>query len=287
MKNADLHVHSYYSDGDLPPSEVVKLAKQKGIKTLALADHNSFDGVAEAIEEGEKQGVKVIPAIEIRAKEDEVLGYFIDYENEKLKKEILKIQENLINRVKKIIIKLNKKGIKVNFENLLDRYYPNRNFMEIHLIKYLKSKGYGDIRELWSKYISKEGETYVPIKEISVLNAIKLIKEYGGVPVLAHPWAEISSKELLKEENFKKLIKAGLKGIETDNGDRDERRDKQTLKRIRELAKKYNLVVTSGSDFHGDYLVQATNCHGLGDYNCDEKVVEGLISSVPSRINPN
>ena len=81
---------------------------------------------------------------------------------------------------------------------------------------------------------------------------------------------------MLKEENFKELVKAGLKGIEIDNGDRDDRRDKQTLKRIKELAKKYDLIITSGSDFHGDYLVQATKCHGLGDYNCDEEVVEQL-----------
>ncbi len=276
MKNSDLHTHSYYSDGDLPPSEVVKLAKQKGIKNLAIADHNSFEGVAEAVKEGKKQGINVIPAIEIRAKEDEVLGYFIDYQNENFKKEVEKIQENLIDRVKKIILKLNKKGIDVSFEDLLKTYHPNRNFMEIHLIKYLKSIGLGDIRELWPKYISKEGETYVPVEEISILDAIKLIKKYGGVPVLAHPWVELSSKELLKEENFKELVKAGLKGIEIDNGDRDDRRDEQTLKKIKELAEKYNLIITSGSDFHGDYLVQATKCHGLGDYNCDEKVVEEL-----------
>lgn len=278
MKNSDLHVHSYYSDGDLPPSEVVKLAKQKGIKNLALADHNSFDGVAEAIKEGRKQGVNVIPAIEIRAKEDEVLGYFIEYKNEEFKKELQKIQENIIDRVKKIIAKLNKKGIEVSFDDLVKKYYPNKNLMEIHLIKYLKSKGLGKIRTLWPKYISKKGETYVPVKEISVLNALKLIKKYGGIPVLAHPWTEPHSKELLKEEKFKKLVKAGLKGIEIDNGDRDDRRDKQTLEKIKELARKYNLIITSGSDFHGDYVVQATNCHGLGDYNCDEEVVEKLNS---------
>lgn len=276
LKNSDLHVHSFYSDGDLSPSEVVRLAKQKGIKNLALTDHNSIDGVQEAIEEGKKQKINIIPAIEIRAKEDEVLGYFIDYKDERLKKEIKKIQDNLIERVKKIILKLNKKGIKVSFEDLLNKYYPNTNFMEIHLIKYLKFKGYGDIRELWPKYISKKGETYVPIKEISVINSIRLIKKYGGIPILAHPWVEISSKKLLKEEIFKKLIKAGLKGIEIDNGDRDERRDTKTLKKIKELAKKYNLIITSGSDFHGDYLIKATKCHDIGEYNCEEAVVNRL-----------
>lgn len=281
MKNSDLHTHTLYSDGNLAPKELVKLAKKKRIKNLAITDHNSIEGINEAVQEGKKQGINIIPGIEIRAKEDEVLGYFVDYQNEDFKKEIEKIQKNLIDRVKKIILKLNKKGIKVSFEDLLKKYHPNKNFMEIHLIKYLKAMGLGEIRELWSKYISKEGETYVPVEEISVLDAIKLIKKYKGVPVLAHPWVELSSKELLKEEDFKKLVKAGLKGIEIDNGDRDDRRDEQTLKKIKELAEKYNLIITSGSDFHGKYLVELTKSHNLGDYNCGEDVVK-MISNLKS-----
>ena len=87
MKNSDLHTHSIHSDGDLSPSEVVKLAKKRGVKNLALSDHNSISGIDEAILEGNKQGVNIIPAVEIRAEEDEVLGYFIDYKNEKFKNE--------------------------------------------------------------------------------------------------------------------------------------------------------------------------------------------------------
>jgi predicted metal-dependent phosphoesterase TrpH len=277
MKNTELHTHSYYSDGDLSPSEMVILAKQKDIKNLAISDHNSLEGIEEAIKEGKKQGISIIPAIEIRAKEDEVLGYFIDYKNKELKKEINKITSNVVNRVKKIIAKLNEKGIEINFEDLIKRYFPNKNnMMEIHLIKYLKFKGFGEIKDLWKRYISKEGETYVPITEISIIDAIKLIIKYGGFPVLAHPWVEQDSKELLDENKFNELIKAGLKGIEIDNGDRDERRDDKTIERIKELAKRHNLIITSGSDFHGDYLVQATKCHGLGDYNCDDSIINKL-----------
>lgn len=273
----DLHAHSYYSDGVSSPKEVVKYANKKGIKVLALTDHNSIEGIREAIQAGKKLNIEIIPAIEIRTEEDEILGYFIDFKNNKFKKEIKKIQQNLSNRVKKIIKKLNKKGIKVSYSDLSRKYKPNKgNFMEIHLIKYLVGQGFGAKPELWKKYISKEGETYVPIKEISVLNAIKLIKRYGGIPVLAHPWVEPSSKELLKEENFKKLIKAGLKGIEIDNGDRDDRRDEQTLEKIKKLAKKYNLIITSGSDFHGESLVSSNSKHDLGDNRYDQYVIEKL-----------
>ena len=280
MKDSDLHTHSLYSDGELSPSSVVKLARSRGIKNLALTDHNSVEGVNEAIKEGERIGVSVIPGIEIRAEEDEVLGYFIDYENKEFKKEIESIQNNLINRVKKIIVKLNKLGIKVSFKDLLKKYNPNKNFMEIHLIKYLESMGLGKRRDLWKKFISESGETFVPIKEISVVEVVKLIRKYGGVPVLAHPWVEPSSKKLLEDENFQKLIDAGLLGIELDNGDRDERRDKRTVRRIKQLAKKYNLIVTSGSDFH-------IESGGKGDdkmskHNCSNKVVNRLVEAKQS-----
>lgn len=276
MRNTDLHTHSYYSDGELSPRKVVRIAKRARIKYLALADHNSVEGVEEAIKEGKKIGVYIIPAVEIRAKEDEVLGYFINHKNKELKKEIKRIENNVYKRAKKIISKLNKKGIEVKFSDLVKRYHLNKNLMEIHIVRYLKEKGYGEIRELWNKYISRGGETYVPIKEISVINSIKLIKKYGGIPVLSHPWVEQSSKAILKEENFKKLIKAGLKGIEIDNGDRDKRRDKKTLKNIKRLAKKYNLIITSGSDFHKNKSTKSQNQHQIGKCNCDEKVVNKL-----------
>jgi len=276
MKNSDLHTHSYHSDGELSPREVITEAKKAGIKNLALTDHNSFDGVKEAVEEGKKWGINVIPAFEIRVDGDEVLGYFIDYENKDFIREIKIVQNRVSDRVKKIILKLNDKGINVSFEDLLERYKPNKNPLEIHLIKYLSEKGYGEIQELWGKYIRETGETYVPIEEVSAPDMIKIIAEYGGVPVLAHPWVSTKSKKLLEEENFVKLVEAGLKGIEIDNGDRDERRDEKTLERIKELAKKYNLIITSGSDFHGATLIKISGTHQIGKFNCDEKVVEEL-----------
>lgn len=279
MNNTDLHTHTCCSDGGLSPSEVVRLAKQKGIKNLAITDHNSVDGIEEACKEGKKLGVYIIPAIEINAREDEVLGYFVDYKNRDFKKEIKKIQEKSIVRIKKIIIKLNNKGIKVSFRDLIKLYYPNRNFVEGHLINYLKLQGLWDSNYLWLRYISKEGETYVPPKEISIFDAVRLIKKYGGVPVLPHPWKSQSSKSLLKEESIRKLIEAGLRGLEIDNGDRNGRRDDKTVIRIKELAKKYSLIITSGSDFHDNIPVRG---HRLGDYNCDEKIVVQLKHFTPN-----
>jgi hypothetical protein len=274
MKNADLHVHSYYSDGDFPPSEVVRKAKRHGIRYLALADHNSIDGVAEAVKEGRKQGVVVIPAIEIKAEENEVLGYFIDYKDKNFRREIKKIQNNIARRVKKIIKKMNKKGIKITFSELLEEYRPNKNIIEIHLILSLGKRGFGKVRDLWPRYIKEGGEIYVPVKIPSVIDAIKLIKRHGGVPVLAHPWLGMT---VLAPKNMEKYVKAGLKGIEISNGDKARMgRDKKTIALIRYYAKKYSLVITSGSDFHGPLLTRDSGTHILGKNNCDEKIVEKL-----------
>jgi 3',5'-nucleoside bisphosphate phosphatase len=277
MKVCDLHTHSYYSDGENSPAEVIARAKCKGVKYLALSDHNSVKGVAEAVKEGKKQGIVVIPAVEIRAEEDEVLGYFVDYKNTSFKRDLADIQNNLIERVRKIIQKINQKGIKVNLSDL-DNKFPNarNNLMEIHLVKYLAGQGYGTISELWKKYISKEGETFVPIKEISIIEAIKLIKKYGGVPVLAHPWVEESSRNLLEGNNLEKLVKAGLRGIERDNGEISPSRSEKIVQRIEELAKKYNLIITSGSDFHGEYRIGKLGNHEIGNHNCDGSVVKQL-----------
>lgn len=276
FENTDLHTHSIYSDGVLLPKEVVKEAKKNGIKNLSLTDHNSLEGVEEAINAGKIFGVKVIPGIEIRAKEDEVLGYFIDYQNPAFKKEVKKLQEVYTKIVQFIIRKINNGGIKINYKDILKEYYPNTNLMEIHVIRYLNKAGHGEVKDLWKKYMSDIWKSSIYSEEISVVDAIKLIIPYGGVPVLAHPWVEPSSKELLSDKNFEKLVRAGLQGIEIDNGDRDERRDDKTLNRISLLTERYNLVVSSGSDFHGDKKSRELKIHQIGEHNCEESVIEKL-----------
>jgi len=275
MKNADLHVHSYFSDGNFSPSEVVRRARKLGIKYLALADHNSTEGINEAIKEGKKQGVIIVPAIEIIAEEDEVLGYFVDYKNKNFRKEIKKIQNNLNERVKKIIKKLNKKGIKITFSDVLKENGPSKNMLEIHLVFSLRRRGLGEVKDLWSRYIDRGGEIYVPVKLLSVVSVIKLIKKYRGIPVLAHPWLR---KNTLESKNMEKYVKAGLKGVELNNGHKYKKiRDAKTISSIKMYAKKYDLIMTSGSDFHGASLIKDSNGeHKLGEYNCDEKIVKEL-----------
>ncbi len=279
-KTADLHTHSHYSDGLLSPAELVRLACKRGIKHLALTDHNSVKGVKEAEAEGKKLGIHIIPAVEMQVKDGEVLGYFIHIKNKKLLSNIKEIGKKIEKRTREWCRKLEKAGYPVSFKEIW-RNFPNargniNSFYPIYLL-YLKT-GFPTLQ--LAQELRKKKELKAPkMKDISAIKGIKLIKDAGGVPVLAHPWID---KDMLKERNIKRYIKAGLKGIEINNGDRYPYKKKGMDKKIKRMAKKYSLVLTSGSDFHGGKLVkQMPGDHNLGKNNCSEKIVRQLEDRKP------
>ena len=283
MKNTDLHNHSYYSDGLIYPKQLIQIAKKRGIKNIALTDHNSTKGIQEAIKEGKRIGVNVIPGIEIRCKIGEILGYFIDPKNKELNKEIKKDNKRIQSKVKEICRNLTREGYKLTYEELgkkhpkakgnLNEFYP---IYELYLKKYAKTT-FESRKIIWGNKKIRPKK----IKEINEIKTIKLIKNAGGVPVLAHPWID---PEALIEKNLKKLIKAGLKGLEINNGDNEKfmrkiSKQKNIQTKIRKLAKKYKLIITSGSDYHGEKLAKLMpGNHNLGKNNCDEKVIKQLRS---------
>jgi predicted metal-dependent phosphoesterase TrpH len=275
MRNADLHTHSYYSDGQISPKNLVRLAKRRGIKTLALTDHNSVKGVKEAFKEGRKIGVRVIPAVEVRVDKGEVLGYFIDIDNKELIKEMKKSSKSVEARIKDRCKKLKEANYDLSFQDLRKKYPKARgNINEFYVLYELYLRGYGNMMDIADK-LSEQAIKKKKVKEIPILKAIKLIKKAGGVPILAHPWID---DEVLKEKNIKKCIKAGLKGLEINNGDRLPLRTAKHIKRIKNIAKRYKLILTSGSDFHGipTLVRQMPGNHNLGKNNCDESVVKKL-----------
>ena len=139
MRNTDLHTHSYYSDGQISPANLVRLAKRRGIKNLALTDHNSIKGVKEAIAEGKKIGINVIPGVEVRADKGEVLGYFIDVKNKNLIRATKRSSKSVEKRIKDYCNKLSKKGYRISFSEIWKKYpkargninefYPYMNFL--------------------------------------------------------------------------------------------------------------------------------------------------------------
>ncbi len=276
VKNTDLHTHSHYSDGQISPKDLVKLAKQRGIKNLALTDHSSVKGVEEAIKQGNKISVDVIPAVEIRAADDtEVLGYFIDYKNKELIKKLNEDNKRLQKSVRELCSKLKKEGYDISFKELQKKYPKAKGNLNTFYILYgLYLKGYGTTMEIRNELAANGNLGIKKRKYTTIIQAIKLIKNAGGVPVLAHPWIGDTKKTFKKMKSY---VKAGLKGIEVNNGDRYPFMEKGTAKKIRKIAKKFNLILTSGSDFHGEEIVKLMpGNHNLGKNNCDEKIVEKL-----------
>lgn len=279
-KNTDLHTHSYYSDGLISPKELVRLAKKRGIKNLALTDHDSVKGVREAINEGKRIGVTIIPAVEIRTGDSEVLGYFINLKNKELTKVIKQSAKRNEDKTKDWCKKLNKAGYDISFKEIQEKFPKARgNINTFYPLYLLYLKGYGTTLELSKKFKKDKKLKPKEIKEFTIIQAIRLIKKANGVPVLAHPWFD---KKALKEKNFKKYVKAGLKGIEINNGDDLNfmikiSKNKNIVNKIKKFAKKHNLILTSGSDFHGEEIVKLMpGNHQLGENNCNEKIVKEL-----------
>jgi len=266
MEVCDLHTHSYYSDGKLTPAQVVREAKKAGVKILALTDHNSVGGVKEAIVEGKKLGIRVIPGAELRSKEGEILGYFVDVNNKLFLSKIKEIQERSKEVFINAVLEFRKKGFSINLNDILNTRLKRDNVLIAYLLRHLAKSGkkIKDIKTIM------EGDKFEP--KFSAEEIVKIIQQAGGVPVLAHPWY---SNGFLEDSKIEKLMKAGLKGIEIDNGGRGEERSSLVIKKIRLLGKKYNLILTSGSDYHGD-SIGMSNIHMIGKHNCDEQVVKQL-----------
>jgi hypothetical protein len=267
-KNSDLHTHSDYSDGIFSPQNVVRKAKEAGVKNLALTDHNSINGIAEAQKEARIQGINLISGVELRSKEGEILGYFINFKDPEFINKIKIIQERSEEVLKNTLKELEKRGINAKYDEVLDTKQKRDNPLVAYLFKFLKNKNLISIKEV--KEFMK-GDLFEP--HFSTEEVIHMINDSGGVAVLAHPWY---SKTFLDETRIKELVTTGLKGIEIDNGGRGEEMEK-SLAKIRDYAKKYNLIITSGSDFHGDSSLMS-NEHNIGMSNCDEEVVKKLKS---------
>ncbi len=280
MKIADLHTHSYYSDGEFSPTEIVKRAKERGIKILALTDHSSVGGIEEAIKEGTKNGIQIIPAVEFISKEAEVLGYFIDYKDKKLKLHLKKSVAKQNDKTKKKIKKLQKEGFDITLKKLKNIFPKSKgNYNSAHIAYYLNKQL--KIPPTKSFEIIGKIKTQSNMPETNIIKVIKIIVKNGGVPILAHPWIY---PQTLEEKNIKKYILAGLKGIEIENGDENKSgRTKKIINQIKKIARENKLILTSGSDYHGPIMVDILKTHNLGDYNCDNKIVEKLKSKIKKK----
>lgn len=264
---ADLHIHSNFSDGINSPEEVVRLAKEVNLKTISLTDHDVIEGVTSAQAEGEKLGVEVISGIEFTTElprtEVHILGYFIDCRNPRLLEVLEKIQRSREERIYKMVEKLNHLNIELEPEEVFS-LSKGKSLGRPHVARALLAKGVvGSVKEAFDRFLDFHAPAYVPHYKLTPIEAIRLIKEAGGIAVYAHPGVS-NCDEIIPD-----LIGEGLRGLEVYyTGHRPE----QTNHYLN-LAQKYGLLVTGGSDFHG---LNSGREVKLGDLTISDELVERL-----------
>ena len=250
-KPYDFHVHTTASDGTFTPSEVVIKAKLKELLGVAITDHDTVDGLKEAIEKGRELGIEVIPGIEfstnLYGKDVHILGYFLNLEDEKFNLEVEGLKKVREERNLKILEKLKSRRIIITEEDIKKEALGNI-VSKLHIANALINKGYAYSKaEAFRNYLGEYGIAYVAKENFSPQMAVKILKSNGAKISLAHPLLITKSiKEL--ERLIVELKELGLEGLETEYPTFTGVEKKQ----LRELAKKHNLFCTGGSDFHGE-----------------------------------
>lgn len=243
-KFADLHIHTKASDGKITAEEAVLLAHRMGLAAISIADHDTVEGVEAALRVSKEYGIEIIPGVElsseIKGVELHLLGYFIDWRDKWFRNKLREFQAARKDRAQRIIEKLQDLGMEIPYEAVLA--LDGRVLGRPHIAQVMLDHGYvKTIDEAFDRYLGLGKPAYVEKFPLSPKEAINIIKRMNGVPVLAHP-VFAQADDMLPE-----LIELGLQGLEVYHS----KHDAQTTSYYEQLAQKYGLLMTGGSDAHG------------------------------------
>jgi len=262
----DLHVHTTASDGTKTPREIVEMAAEVGLKAVAITDHDAVDGIDQAIHTGAELGCEIIPGVELSATVDGVdmhlLGFYVDWTHRSLLEQLRYFRKVREERAAKIVQKLNQLGLHIRLEKVKevagDGAVGRPHIAEVMVQEHVV----GSFNEAFSRYLGNKSPAYVPKFKISPKAGIEMIRSSGGIAVFAHPGT------VRRDELIPSFIADGLQGLEVIHPDHSG----ATTQHYLELAKKYGLVTTGGSDFHGPN----TNMSDLGGFCVPYAWVEKL-----------
>ncbi|QYR23688.1 PHP domain-containing protein [Paenibacillus sp. sptzw28] len=271
---ADLHTHTTASDGMQQPRENVRMAKEAGLAAVAITDHDTVEGIAEAMEAGEEFGITVVPGVEISTsaggRDVHILGYYTNWQSDDWRGRLGSLTEVRDNRNLMIIEKLRSLGIPISLDEVLDearKQGKDRGTIgRPHMASLLVAKGIVDtMQEAFDRYLAAGAAAYVNPPRLNPFEAVEWIRQAGGTSVIAHPGL-YGDDDLVEE-----IIRSGAEGIEvfhSDHGTDDE-------VRYERLARQYGLIVTGGSDYHGER--QGVVFHGtIGSRTVDAGVLKQL-----------
>ncbi len=252
----DLHIHTYYSDGVFSPEKIVDTAIDVGLQVIALTDHDNILSYGVAKDYLKKQGIEdkleIIQGVEINTLyknyEVHILGYFMDTSKSDFQN-LLKVQQQArVKQTKEIIALLAKKeGIKIKYEDIVKQVAPGGSIGRPHIAKAITNAGgTANVMDAYAKYIHDDSPVYVPRKTVSPHDAVEIIYDAGGIPVIAHPHDIDIAESLIKE-----LMSYGLRGIEAYH----RKHSPACVEYFSSMAEELGLIVTGGSDFHAPNIM--------------------------------
>ena len=253
---SDLHIHTYYSDGVFSPEKIVDTAIDVGLDVIALTDHDnvlSFGAASDYLKKTNRESkLEIIQGVEINTLyknyEVHILGYFMDVNNSDFQN-LLKTQQNArVKQTKEIITLLAKKeGIKIKFEDIVKQVAEGGSIGRPHIAKAITNAGgTNSVIDAYAKYIHDDSPVYVPRKTVTRQDAVEIIYDAGGVPVIAHPHDLDIAENLIKE-----LMNYGLRGIEAYH----RKHSPACVEYFSSMAEELGLIVTGGSDFHSPNIM--------------------------------
>lgn len=283
----DLHTHSLISDGTDTPAELVRKAQGVGLDVVALTDHDTFDGLDEAVAEGERLGIGVLRGMELscsrRGSSVHVLAYGADPASPGLGAEMAKVREGRLGRLTGVLAKLAALGVPVSEAEVMAQVGNSPSVGRPHIADALIKAGHvHDRQEAFDRFLADGGPAHVHRYTIEVERGIDLVHEAGGVAVIAHPWGR-GRERLLPASAIQALARDhGLDGIEVDHQDHDA----DIRRRLHTLADSLGLLATGSSDYHGTGKLD----HDLGCNTTDpdvfDEIQRRLADAAPAAIEP-
>lgn len=275
----DLHAHTSASDGTFSPGDLVRFASAKGVTTIAITDHDTVDGIDEALESGRNCGVRVIPGIEFSVDYPHgtfhLLGYHFDHANRSLIEECRSLNRMRETRAYRIIEDLEKNGIRIPREEV-EIEARNGTIGRPHIARMMVRHGYArNIDEVFENYLVKGKPGYVRKERIELRRAMALLSEAGGTAVIAHPITLNFENFSVFEDILKDFVRSGISGIEAYSY----MHNPEQVEDFCRLAEKLGLFVTGGSDFHGD------KDQKLGQYSDREIIPPVLLERMDSLLS--
>lgn len=272
----DLHCHTTASDGSKTPKEFIAEAAKKGLHIVAITDHDTIEGVEEAMLEGEKYGIRVIPGIEFSAEDENngnkhILGYHIDHHNPELLRVLKENKKSREDKIPKMIDALQAAGYKITLEEVLAK--ASGTIGRPHVAAVLVEKGYEPSIKvaIESGVLVNGGIADIKRKKLTAVECVELIAQSNGIPVLAHPYQTKLEKEDL-ESFVEELTLHGLQGIETHYSEHTP----DMTAECKALAAKFNLIETGGSDWHGSIKPHIQLGTGRGTLVVPQQCVDDL-----------